>query len=85
MAGMDGVMLVNRPHELGRDIRAILITGGDELQLAVLEGAYVLASPILTAVNLEIVEGPASLRRRQLLATAMSPVLHYQERLTGRS
>jgi FixJ family two-component response regulator len=43
MPGMDGMTLMNRIHEIDRDIPVILITGHGDVQLAVRamrEGAY---------------------------------------------
>jgi two-component system, NtrC family, C4-dicarboxylate transport response regulator DctD len=93
MPGMDGMTLMNRIHEIDRDIPVILITGHGDVQLAVRamhEGAYDFVEKPFSAPQLaEIVARAADYRRlvleNRLLRAAAGQVDDLESRLVGRS
>jgi two-component system, NtrC family, C4-dicarboxylate transport response regulator DctD len=93
MPGMDGLTLMNRIHEIDRDIPVILITGHGDVQLAVRamrEGAYDFIEKPFSAPQLaEIVARAADYRRlvveNRLLRAAAGQADDLEVRLVGRS
>ena len=93
MPGMDGLTLMNRIHEIDRDIPVILITGHGDVQLAVRamrEGAYdFLEKPFSAPQLAEIVARAADYRRlvleNRLLRAAAGQADDLEARLVGRS
>jgi two-component system, NtrC family, C4-dicarboxylate transport response regulator DctD len=93
MPGMDGLTLMNRIHEIDRDIPVILITGHGDVQLAVRamrEGAYDFVEKPFPASQLaEIVARAADYRRlvveNRLLRAAAGQADDLETRLVGRS
>jgi two-component system C4-dicarboxylate transport response regulator DctD len=93
MPGLDGLSLMNRIHDIDRDIPVILITGHGDVQLAVRamrEGAYDFIEKPFSAPQLaEIVARAAEFRRlvleNRLLRAAAGQVDDLETRLVGRS
>lgn len=93
MPGMDGLTLMNRIHEIDRDIPVILITGHGDVQLAVRamrEGAYDFVEKPFSAGQLsEIVARAADFRRlvleNRVLKAAAGQLDDLEQRLIGRS
>ncbi len=93
MPGMDGLTLMNRIHEIDRDIPVILVTGHGDVQLAVRamrEGAYDFVEKPFSAPQLaEIVARAADYRRlvveNRLLRAAAGQADDLETRLVGRS
>jgi two-component system C4-dicarboxylate transport response regulator DctD len=93
MPGMDGLTLMNRVHEIDRDIPVILITGHGDVQLAVRamrEGAYDFVEKPFSASQLaEIVARAADYRRlvleNRVLKAAAGQADDLEQRLIGRS
>lgn len=93
MPGMDGMTLMNRIHDIDRDIPVILITGHGDVQLAVRamhEGAYDFVEKPFSAPQLaEIVARAADYRRlvleNRLLRAAAGQADDLESRLVGRS
>lgn len=93
MPGMDGLTLMNRVHEIDRDIPVILITGHGDVQLAVRamrEGAYDFVEKPFDASQLaEIVARACDYRRlvleNRVLKAAAGQVDDLEQRLIGRS
>ena len=93
MPGMDGLSLMNRVHEIDRDIPVILITGHGDVQLAVRamrEGAYdFLEKPFAAPQLAEIATRAADYRRlvleNRLLRAAAGQADDLESRLAGRS
>jgi two-component system, NtrC family, C4-dicarboxylate transport response regulator DctD len=93
MPGMDGLTLMNRIHEIDRDIPVILITGHGDVQLAVRamrEGAYDFVEKPFSAVQLaEIVARASDYRRlvleNRVLKAAAGQADDMEQRLIGRS
>ncbi len=93
MAGIDGLSLMNRIHDIDRDIPVILITGHGDVPLAVRamrEGAYdFLEKPFATAQLTESVARAAEYRRlvleNRLLRAAAGQADDLEQRLVGRS
>ncbi|MDO9638650.1 MAG: sigma-54 dependent transcriptional regulator [Pseudotabrizicola sp.] len=93
MPGMDGLTLMNRIHEIDRDIPVILITGHGDVQLAVRamrEGAYDFVEKPFPASQLaEIVARASDYRRlvleNRVLKAAAGQVDDMEQRLIGRS
>ena len=93
MPGMDGLTLMNRIHEIDRDIPVILITGHGDVQLAVRamrEGAYdFVEKPFSSGQLAEIVARASDFRRlvleNRVLKAAAGQVDDMEQRLIGRS
>lgn len=93
MPGMDGLTLMNRIHDIDRDIPVILITGHGDVQLAVRamrEGAYDFVEKPFSAGQLaEIVARAADYRRlvleNRVLKAAAGQADDLEQRLIGRS
>ena len=93
MPGLDGLTLMNRIHEIDRDIPVILITGHGDVQLAVRamrEGAYdFIEKPFSTPQLTEIAARAADYRRlvleNRLLRAAAGQADDLEARLVGRS
>ncbi len=93
MPGMDGLTLMNRIHEIDRDIPVILITGHGDVQLAVRamrEGAYdFVEKPFAASQLAEIVARASDYRRlvleNRVLKAAAGQVDDMEQRLIGRS
>lgn len=93
MPGIDGLSLMNRIHEIDRDIPVILITGHGDVQLAVRamrEGAYdFLEKPFSAPQLAEIVARAAEYRRlvleNRVLRAAAGQSDDLETRLAGRS
>jgi FixJ family two-component response regulator len=93
MPGMDGLTLMNRIHEIDRDIPVILFTGHGDVQLAVRamrEGAYdFIEKPFSVPQLAEIVARAADYRRlvveNRLLRAAAGQADDLETRLVGRS
>lgn len=93
MPGMDGLTLMNRVHEIDRDIPVILITGHGDVQLAVRamrEGAYdFVEKPFASGQLAEIVSRAADYRRlvleNRVLKAAAGQADDLEQRLIGRS
>ena len=93
MSGMDGLTLMNRLHELDRDIPVILITGHGDVQLAVRamrEGAYdFVEKPFVTTQLAELAQRALDYRRlvleNRVLRAAAGQSDDLEQRLLGRS
>jgi two-component system, NtrC family, C4-dicarboxylate transport response regulator DctD len=93
MPGMDGLTLMNRIHEIDRDIPVILVTGHGDVQLAVRamrEGAYdFIEKPFSVPQLAEIAARAADYRRlvveNRLLRAAAGQADDLETRLVGRS
>lgn len=93
MPGMDGLTLMNRIHEIDREIPVILITGHGDVQLAVRamrEGAYDFVEKPFDAAQLaEIVARASDYRRlvleNRILKAAAGQADDMEQRLIGRS
>ncbi|WGV18406.1 sigma-54-dependent transcriptional regulator [Fuscovulum ytuae] len=93
MPGMDGLSLMNRIHEIDRDIPVILVTGHGDVQLAVRamrEGAYDFVEKPFSAGQLtEIIARAAEYRRlvleNRVLRAAAGQADDLEQRLIGRS
>ena len=93
MSGMDGLTLMNRLHELDRDIPVILITGHGDVQLAVRamrEGAYdFLEKPFVASQLAELAQRALDYRRlvleNRVLRAAAGQSDDLEQRLLGRS
>lgn len=93
MPGMDGLTLMNRIHEIDRDIPVILITGHGDVQLAVRamrEGAYdFIEKPFAAGQLAEITARAADYRRlvleNRVLKAAAGQADDLEQRLIGRS
>lgn len=93
MPGMDGLTLMNRIHEIDRDIPVILITGHGDVQLAVRamrEGAYdFVEKPFSSSQLAEIVARASDYRRlvleNRILRAAAGQADDLEQRLIGRS
>ncbi|MCF8486203.1 MAG: sigma-54 dependent transcriptional regulator [Rhodobacteraceae bacterium] len=93
MPGMDGLTLMNRIHEIDRDIPVILLTGHGDVQLAVRamrEGAYDFVEKPFSAGQLaEIVARASDFRRlvleNRVLKAAAGQADDLEQRLIGRS
>ncbi|NEX44981.1 sigma-54-dependent transcriptional regulator [Pseudotabrizicola algicola] len=93
MPGMDGLTLMNRIHEIDRDIPVILITGHGDVQLAVRamrEGAYdFVEKPFAASQLTEIVARASDYRRlvleNRVLKAAAGQLDDMEQRLIGRS
>ena len=93
MQGMDGLSLMNRIHELDRDIPVILITGHGDIQLAVRamrEGAYdFLEKPFVPSQLIEIAARALEYRRlvleNRVLRASAGQSDDIEQRLIGRS
>lgn len=93
MPGMDGLTLMNRVHELDRDIPVILVTGHGDVQLAVRamrEGAYDFIEKPFVATQLgEIAARAVDYRRlvleNRVLRAAAGQSDDMEQRLLGRS
>ena len=93
MPGMDGLTLMNRIHEIDRDIPVILLTGHGDVQLAVRamrEGAYDFVEKPFSAGQLaEIIARAADFRRlvleNRVLKAAAGQADDLEQRLIGRS
>lgn len=93
MPGMDGLTLMNRIHELDREIPVILITGHGDVQLAVRamrEGAYdFLEKPFDASQLAEIVQRAIGYRRlvleNRVLRAAAGQSDDLEQRIIGRS
>ncbi|SDG83165.1 sigma-54-dependent transcriptional regulator [Pelagibacterium luteolum] len=93
MPGMDGLTLMNRLHEIDRDIPVILVTGHGDVQLAVRamrEGAYdFLEKPFVTGQLAEIAARALDYRRlvleNRVLRAAAGQSDDLEQRLLGRS
>jgi len=93
MPGMDGLTLMNRIHDIDRDIPVILITGHGDVQLAVRamrEGAYDFVEKPFSAGQLaEIVARAMDYRRlvleNRVLRAAAGQNDDLEQRLIGRS
>jgi two-component system C4-dicarboxylate transport response regulator DctD len=93
MPGMDGLTLMNRIHDIDRDIPVILITGHGDVQLAVRamrEGAYDFVEKPFSAGQLaEIVARAVDYRRlvleNRVLRAAAGQADDLEQRLIGRS
>lgn len=93
MPGMDGLTLMNRVHEIDRDIPVILITGHGDVQLAVRamrEGAYdFVEKPFAASQLAEITARAADYRRlvleNRVLKAAAGQADDLEQRLIGRS
>ncbi|WP_103333463.1 sigma-54-dependent transcriptional regulator [Pseudotabrizicola formosa] len=93
MPGMDGLTLMNRIHDIDRDIPVILITGHGDVQLAVRamrEGAYdFVEKPFAASQLAEIVARASDYRRlvleNRVLKAAAGQVDDMEQRLIGRS
>ncbi|ADO42638.1 sigma-54-dependent transcriptional regulator [Ketogulonicigenium vulgare] len=93
MSGMDGLTLMNRIHDLDRDIPVILVTGHGDVQLAVRamqEGAYDFVEKPFTNSHLADVVKWACDRRalvleNRLLRAAAGHPDDIEQRLIGRS
>ena len=93
MPGIDGLSLMNRIHEIDRDIPVILITGHGDVQLAVRamrEGAYDFVEkpfsvPQLTEIAMRAVEYRRLVLENRVLRAAAGQVDDLEQRLVGRS
>ncbi len=93
MPGMDGLSLMNRIHEIDRDIPVILITGHGDVQLAVRamrEGAYDFVEKPFSAPQLAEIAARAGEYRRlvlenRVLRAAAGQADDLETRLIGRS
>lgn len=93
MPGMDGMTLMNRVHEIDRDIPVILLTGHGDVQLAVRamrEGAYdFIEKPFAASQLIEIAARAADYRRlvleNRVLKAAAGQADDLEQRLIGRS
>jgi two-component system, NtrC family, C4-dicarboxylate transport response regulator DctD len=93
MPGMDGLTLMNRIHDIDRDIPVILITGHGDVQLAVRamrEGAYdFVEKPFSVGQLAEIVARASDYRRlvleNRVLKAAAGQSDDLEQRLIGRS
>jgi len=93
MSGMDGLTLMNRLHELDRDIPVILITGHGDVQLAVRamrEGAYdFVEKPFVVTQLAELAQRALDYRRlvleNRVLRAAAGQSDDLEQRLLGRS
>lgn len=93
MPGMDGLTLMNRVHELDRDIPVILVTGHGDVQLAVRamrEGAYdFLEKPFIASQLAEIATRALDYRRlvleNRVLRAAAGQRDDLEQRMIGRS
>jgi len=93
MPSMDGMTLMNRIHEIDRDIPVILLTGHGDVQLAVRamrEGAYDFVEKPFSAGQLaEIVSRAMDYRRlvleNRVLKAAAGQADDLEQRLIGRS
>lgn len=93
MPGMDGLTLMNRIHELDRDIPVILVTGHGEVQLAVRamrEGAYdFIEKPFVSSQLAEIAARALDYRRlvleNRVLRAAAGQSDDIEQRILGRS
>ncbi|MEQ8446196.1 MAG: sigma-54 dependent transcriptional regulator [Pelagibacterium sp.] len=93
MPGLDGLTLMNRLHELDRDIPVILITGHGDVQLAVRamrEGAYdFIEKPFVTSQLAEIAARALEYRKlvleNRVLRAAAGQSDDLEQRLLGRS
>ncbi|QYK42003.1 MAG: sigma-54-dependent Fis family transcriptional regulator [Paracoccaceae bacterium] len=93
MPGIDGLTLMNRIHEIDRDIPVILITGHGDVQLAVRamrEGAYdFIEKPFAAGQLAEIAARAVDFRRlvleNRVLRAAAGQADDLEQRLVGRS
>jgi two-component system C4-dicarboxylate transport response regulator DctD len=93
MPGMDGMTLLNRIHEIDRDIPVILLTGHGDVQLAVRamrEGAYDFVEKPFSAGQLAEIASRAMDYRRlvlenRVLKAAAGQADDLEQRLIGRS
>jgi len=93
MPGLDGLTLMNRIHEIDRDIPVILITGHGDVQLAVRamrEGAYdfiekPFSTPQLTEIAARAVDYRRLVLENRLLRAAAGQADDLETRLVGRS
>ncbi|WP_196260013.1 sigma-54-dependent transcriptional regulator [Pelagibacterium limicola] len=93
MPGMDGLTLMNRLHEIDRDIPVILVTGHGDVQLAVRamrEGAYdFIEKPFVSSQLAEIATRALDYRRlvleNRVLRAAAGQRDDVEQRLIGRS
>lgn len=93
MSGMDGLTLMNRLHELDRDIPVILITGHGDVQLAVRamrEGAYdFVEKPFVANQLAELAQRALDYRRlvleNRVLRAAAGQSDDLEQRMLGRS
>ena len=93
MPGMDGMTLMNRIHDIDRDIPVILMTGHGDVQLAVRamrEGCHdVIEKPFASGQLVEIIARAADYRRlvleNRVLKAAAGQVDDLEQRLIGRS
>lgn len=93
MQGMDGLTLMNKIHEIDRDVPVILFTGHGDVQLAVRamrEGAYdFIEKPFVSSQLAEIATRALGYRRlvleNRVLRAAAGQRDDLEQRLTGRS
>ncbi len=93
MPGMDGMTLMNRIHDVDRDVPVILVTGHGEVQLAVRamrEGAYdFIEKPFLASQLTEIAARALDYRRlvleNRILRASAGQSDDLEQRLLGRS
>jgi len=93
MPGMDGMTLMNRIHDIDRDIPVILMTGHGDVQLAVRamrEGCYdFVEKPFASGQLTEIIARAADFRRlvleNRVLKAVAGQVDDLEQRLIGRS
>ncbi|MFN3970093.1 MAG: sigma-54-dependent transcriptional regulator [Gemmobacter sp.] len=93
MPGIDGLTLMNRVHEIDRDIPVILVTGHGDVQLAVRamrEGAHdFIEKPFATGQLAEIAARAIDYRRlvleNRVLRAAAGQADDLEQRLIGRS
>jgi two-component system, NtrC family, C4-dicarboxylate transport response regulator DctD len=93
MPGMDGLTLMNRIHELDRDVPVILVTGHGDVQLAVRamrEGAYdFIEKPFVSSQLAEIATRALDYRRlvleNRVLRAAAGQRDDVEQRMIGRS
>lgn len=93
MPGIDGLSLMNRIHEIDRDIPVILITGHGDVQLAVRamrEGAYDFVEkpfsvPQLSEIAMRAVDFRRLVLENRVLRAAAGQADDLEQRLVGRS